>query len=151
MEDRGFDSPWRNWNFPVYLRIILPTALWLLGDSASNRNKYQKSSCGVKNDRRARLTSPPSISWLSRKYKSLDVSQPYRTSRPVAGTALLFFTLFCQTGLWLSSHTRSNSDFRAENRIADSLYGCITGCMIWVQFSARARRFSNCYYTFLIS
>jgi hypothetical protein len=59
-------------------------------DSASNRNEYQEDSWGVKRGRRVRVTIlPPSVSRLSRRCGSPDLSHPYGPSRPVTGTALL--------------------------------------------------------------
>jgi hypothetical protein len=59
--------------------------------SVSNRNAYQETFLRIKRDRRVRMTTlQSSVSRLSRRCGSLDISQLHEAPRPVR--VIAFFT-----------------------------------------------------------
>jgi hypothetical protein len=74
--------------------LILPAALGSGVYSATDRIEYQKPEkkifLGVNCGQSIRLTSPSSVSRLSRQCRILNIPQPYRPPRPVTGIALLY-------------------------------------------------------------
>jgi hypothetical protein len=78
-EGRGFETRWGEWIASIYLTFS--AALGPGVYSTSNRNEYQKQKImflGVERCRRLRLTSPPSVSWLSRPVVPNGVGTAHR-------------------------------------------------------------------------
>jgi hypothetical protein len=92
-------DPMTQMNFSVYL--IIPAALGPRFHLASNRNVYKKQKkCfwEVKWGRCVRLTTlPPSVSRLFTQCGIFNISQIYRSLRPVTGIHLLFMKKWLPT------------------------------------------------------
>jgi hypothetical protein len=126
-EGHVFDSRRGLFFFSIYL--IFTAAIWPWGLLSLHQKWVPGIFLGVKRSRQIRLTiSKPSVSRLSSKYETLDISQPYGPPRSVIWIVLLVCRNIGQKAVECTNVTQDASSLghcQHDNRPSDYSNGDI--------------------------